>query len=94
MSRTQVTPSMITQICQEIHDIKTGAQDSITARTEQANSTSELGTLPSNNPDQEHNDGRDDSYGTETSYSTPPVPPPMSNPDNLACHGEDQPQAA
>ena len=93
LSQTQVTPSMIAQICQEICDIKTGAQDSITARTNQANSTSKLGTLPSNNPDQEHNDGMDDSYGTETSYNIPPILPPTSNPDTLTCHDEGPPQA-
>ena len=93
VSRTQVTPSMITQTCQEICDIKTGAHDSITAATKQANSTSKLGTLPSNSPDQERDDGRGDSYGTETSYSTVPVRPPKYNPGTLTRHGEDPPQA-
>ena len=89
LSRTQVTPSMITQICQEIRDIKTGAQDGITARAKQTSSTSELGTLPSNNPDQERNDGKNDSCGTETSYNTSSVHPPTSNPDTLTRHDED-----
>ena len=93
MSRTQVTPSMITQICQEIRDIKTGAQDSITVSDQQTSSTSSLGILPSNSPDQGHNDGRGDSYGTETSYSTVPVHPPKYNPDTPTRHGEGPPQA-
>ena len=93
MSRTQVTPSMITQICQEIRDIKTGAQDSITLADPQASSTSELGTLPSNNPDQERNDERGDSYGIGTSCNTLPVHPPKYNPDTPARHDEGPPQA-
>ena len=39
LSQTQVTPSMITWICQEIRDIKRGAHDSITTRTQQASKT-------------------------------------------------------
>ena len=92
LSQTQVTPSMITQICQEICDIKTGAQDSITTGISQANSTSKLGTLPSNNPDQECNDGKGDSCETETSYNTPPILPPKNNPDTLTRHDAGPPQ--
>ena len=51
-----------------------------------------LGTLPSNNPDQEHNDGKGDSYERKISYSTPPDLPPKYNPDTPTCHDEDQPQ--
>ena len=88
-----MTPSMITQICQEIRDIKTGAQDSITVADRQTSSTSELGILPSNSPDQERIDERGDSCGTETSDSNAPVPPPKCNPDTLTRHGEGPPQA-
>ena len=81
MSRTQVTPSMITQICQEIRDIRQEARDSITVKNKQTSSTSRLETLSSNNPDQGRNDGKDGSYETETSYSTVPVHPPKCNSD-------------
>ena len=84
---------MITQICQEIRDIKTGAQDSITVSNQQTSSTSELGILPSNSPDQGHNDGKDDSYGTETSCNTVPAHPPKYSPDIPIRHGGDLPQA-
>ena len=84
---------MITQICQEIRDIKAGAQDNITVAVQQTSSTSELGILPSNSPDQGHNDGRGDSYGIETSDSTVLVHPPKYNPDTPTRHGEDPPQA-
>ena len=93
LSRTRVTPSMITQICQEIRDIKTGAQDSITVSDRQTSSTSELGNLPSNSPDQGHNDGKDDSCGTGISDSTVPVRPPKCNSDIPTRHDEDPPQA-
>ena len=84
---------MITQICQEIRDIKTGAQDSITIAKPRNSSTSELGILPNNSPDQGRNDGKDDSCETETSDNTVPVHPPKYNPDTPTRHGEGPPQA-
>ena len=84
---------MITQICQEIRDIRQEARDSITAKVKQTSSTSRLETLSSNNPDQGRNDGKDGSYETGTSYSTVPVHPPKYNSDIPTRHDEGLPQA-
>ena len=76
MSQTQVSPDMITHLCQEIRNMKTSNQNAIV-------NNKVLPVIPNNIPDQSDNYGRDGHDDEGTSYSTRYPSPPSDNPGSL-----------
>ena len=74
VSRTQVTPDMITHLCYEIRNIKRGSSES--------NNIEVLPVVLSNTPDQSDNYGGDGPDDEGTAYNKLHPSPPTDSPDN------------
>ena len=86
LSRTQVTPDMITHLCYEIRDIKRGSSES--------NNIEVLPVVPSNTLDQSDNYGGDGPDDEGTAYNKLRPSPPTDSPDTPARHAASPPHTA
>ena len=83
LSRTQVTPDMITHLCYEIRDIKRGSSES--------NNIEVLPVVPNNTPDQLDNYGGGGPDDEGTDYNKLRPSPPTDSPDSPARHAASPP---
>ena len=86
VSRTQVTPDMITHLCYEIRDIKRGSSES--------NNIEVLPVVLNNTPDRSDNYGEDGPDDEGTAYNKLRSSPPTDSPDTPARHAASPPHTA